>query len=208
MARLLYSWIILLLTFSSIIVAGIVRSSSGLFIIPFEEEFEWSRAEISLAFAVGLFTYGLSGPFMAAFVEIFGLKKMMIYSMSLLSCDLLFTFIMTEQWQLILIWGIIVGIGSGLFLTVLSAQVANRWFVSHRGLALGILTAATVTGQLVLLPVLAALIEKYNWQTVILFIFIIAIIMLILIVIFMKESPQSISINPLGGISSIKIENE
>lgn len=145
-----YSWVILIITFISIIVAGIVRSSSGVFIEPFEAEFSWSRANISLAFAVGLFLYGLSGPFMAAFVEIFGLKRVMVYSMGLLAVGLLATLYMKEQWQLILIWGVLIGVGSGLFLTVLSTQVANRWFSKHRGLAVGILTAATATGQLVL----------------------------------------------------------
>lgn len=202
MKKLHYSWIILFVTFVSIIVAGIIRSSSGLFIIPFEEQFNWSRATISLAFAVGLFMYGFSGPFMAAFVEIFGLKRMMMYSMALLACGLALTFVMTAQWQLIIIWGVIIGIGSGLFLTVLSTQIANRWFVRHRGLALGLLTAATATGQLVLLPVLAILIEKYNWQTAILLILILSIIMLFVILLFMKESPQSMAIKALGDFST------
>lgn len=198
MKKIHYSWIILIITFTSIIVAGIIRSSSGVFIEPFEEEFAWGRANISLAFAVGLFMYGFSGPFMAAFVEVFGLKRMMIYSMSLLAIGLSLTFIMTEQWQLIVIWGVVIGIGSGLFLTVLSTQVANRWFVKHRGLAVGILTAATATGQLVLLPILATLIDKYDWRQAILFILILALIMLIIILMYMKESPATINLAPLG----------
>lgn len=206
MKKIHYSWIILIITFSSIIVAGIVRSSSGIFILPFEEEFHWSRATISLAFAVGLFMYGFSGPFMAAFVEIFGLKKMMIYSMLLLSIGLSLTLVMTSAWQLITIWGFIIGIGSSLFLSVLSTHIANRWFVKHRGLALGILTAATATGQLILLPVLATLTDKFNWQFAILLILALAIIMLIVISLFMKESPSSISIKAYGDVSSINIE--
>ncbi len=148
MKKLHYSWIILIVAFFAIIVAGIIRSSSGVFIEPFEKEFNWSRPMISFAFAVGLFLYGFSGPFMAAFVERFGLKRVMLYSMALLAIGLSLTFIMNSSWQLILIWGVMIGIGSGLFLTVLSTQVANRWFVKRRGLAVGILTAATATGQL------------------------------------------------------------
>ncbi len=82
--RIHYSWFILLITFFSIIVAGIVRSSSGVFILPFENEFGWDRLLISIAFAINLLLYGISGPFMAALLEGFGLKKMMMFAMTTL----------------------------------------------------------------------------------------------------------------------------
>lgn len=198
MKKLHYSWIILVLTFFSIIVAGIIRSSSGVFIEPFEQQFSWDRPTISFAFAVGLFLYGFSGPFMAAFVERFGLKYIMIASMALLASGLVLTFVITTSWQLILIWGGIIGIGSSLFLTVLSTQIANRWFVKRRGLAVGILTAATATGQLVLLPVLASLVEHYTWRYAIGLILALSIIMLLFIVLFMKEWPRDAHTTAFG----------
>lgn len=193
-----YSWIILAVTFISIIVAGIIRSSAGVFIDPFEQDFGWSRPTISLAFAVSLFLYGFSGPFMAAFVEKYGLKRMMLGSMTLLSIALACTFFMQKEWQLILIWGVMMGIGSGLFLTVLSTQVANRWFVKRRGLAVGILTAATATGQLILLPVLATLVDRFSWQAAIILIFILSVLMIIIIAIFMRNYPIEKQIAPYG----------
>lgn len=203
MKKLHYSWVVLAVTFIAIIVAGIIRSSSGVFIDPFETEFGWDRPSISFAFAVGLVLYGFSGPFMAAFVDIFGLKKMMLYSMSILIVGLGLTFVMTSKWQLILIWGVMLGIGSGLFLTVLSTQVANRWFVKRRGLALGILTAATATGQLILLPVLASLVDNYSWRAAIGLIFVLAIAMIFLISIFMKSWPKDVGTTPYGSESLI-----
>lgn len=198
MKKLHYSWLILIVTFFSIIVAGIIRSSSGVFIKPFEQQFDWSRPIISFAFAVGLFLYGFSGPFMAAFVERFGLKRMMMMSMALLAVGLALTFVMTSAWQLIIIWGIIIGIGSGLFLTVLSTQIANRWFVKRRGLAVGILTAATATGQLVLLPILAALVENYTWRHAIGLILTLSVVMLLFIMLFIKEWPRDIGTTAFG----------
>ncbi|OMC88460.1 MFS transporter [Viridibacillus sp. FSL H7-0596] len=198
MKKVHYSWIILPVTFLSIIVAGIIRSSSGVFIDPFELEFGWNRPAISFAFAVSLFLYGFSGPFMAAFVEVFGLKRMMLYSMLTLSTGLALTFVMQSQWQLILIWGVMIGIGSGLFLTVLSTQIANRWFVKHRGLAVGILTASTATGQLILLPVLATIIDQYSWRYATGLIFILSLLILLLILLFMKDFPQDKGLLPYG----------
>lgn len=198
MRKIHYSWIILTVTFIAIIVAGIIRSSSGIFIDPFEMEFGWDRPTISFAFAICLFLYGFSGPFMAAFVDVFGLKRMMLYSMALLAVGLGLTFVMQSKWQLILIWDIMLGVGSGLFLTVLSTQVANRWFVKRRGLAVGILTAATATGQLILLPVLAAFVDNYSWRSAIALIFFLSIVMLVVIAIFMKSWPEEIGMAPYG----------
>ena len=206
MKKIHYSWVILAVSFLAIIVAGIIRSSSGVFIDPFEQQFGWSRTSISFAFALSLFLYGFSGPFMAAFVEKFGLKRMMIGSMTLLTIGLASTFIMRSEWQLMLIWGIMIGIGSGLFLTVLSTQVANRWFVKRRGLAVGILTAATATGQLILLPVLAWLVDTYSWKVAILLIFVLGLLMIIFIAILMRNYPREMGIGPYGQDNVIKEE--
>jgi MFS family permease len=196
--RIHYSWIILMISFFSIIVAGIVRSSSGVFIEPFEDEFGWDRSIISLAFAVGLFLYGISGPFMAALIEVLGLKKIMVLSMATLLTGTVLTFIMQHSWQLILIWGVIIGLGSGLFLTVLSPYVANRWFEKRRGLAVGILTASTATGQLILLPILAIIIDNYSWRWAIGLIMILSAIMLLILFLFMKNTPKDVGILPYG----------
>lgn len=196
--RIHYSWVILSITFFSIISAGIVRSSSGVFIVPFENEFGWDRSMISFAFATSLFLYGISGPFMAALIESIGLKKMMISAMLTLVVGVLLTYIMEKPWQLIFIWGIIIGLGSGLFLTVLSPYVANRWFEKRRGLAVGILTAATATGQLILLPILAIILETHSWRWAISLILILSLVMLIVILLFMKNSPVEMGILPYG----------
>jgi len=206
MRKVHYSWVVLAVTFIAIIVAGIIRSSSGIFLDPFESEFGWGRPTISFAFAVCLFLYGFSGPFMAAFVEVFGLKRMMLYSMAILTVGLALTFIMKTEWQLILIWGVMLGVGSGLFLTVLSTQVANRWFVKRRGLAVGILTAATATGQLILLPVLANFVENYSWRSAIALIFVLSLLMLIGIGSFMKSWPKDMGLTPYGEDKDISEE--
>lgn len=208
MKRIHYSWFILTVTFFSIIVAGIVMSSSGVFINPFENEFGWDRSVIALAFAISMFLYGISGPFMAALLDVIGLKKMMIVSMATLLTGLILTVIMNQSWQLIIIWGFIIGLGSSLFLTVLSPYVANHWFEKRRGLAVGILTASTATGQLILLPVLAAIIENYSWRPAIGLMMILSFIMLIIIFLFMKNTPKDVGILPYGLEEEIQENNE
>jgi len=196
--RIHYSWFILIITFFSIIVAGIVRSSSGVLIVPLENAFGWDRSLISMAFAINLLLYGISGPFMAALVEEIGLKKMMVLAMTTLFIGVLLTLFMAEPWQLMIIWGVIIGLGSGLFLTILSPYVANHWFEKRRGLAVGILTASTATGQLILLPLLAIIIEEFSWKWAIGFILILSFIMLVIILLFMKNSPKEIGLLRYG----------
>ena len=208
MKRIHYSWFILAITFFSIIVAGIVMSSSGVFIDPFENEFGWDRPVIALAFAISLFLYGISGPFMAALLEVIGLKKMMLISMATLLTGIMLTFIMNQSWQLIIIWGIIIGLGSSLFLTVVSPYVANHWFEKKRGLAVGILTASTATGQLILLPILATIIDNYSWRWAIGLIMILIFIMLIIIFLFMKNTPKDVGILPYGQEEDTQESNE
>ncbi|OZM56020.1 MFS transporter [Lottiidibacillus patelloidae] len=198
MKRIHFSWFILVITFFSIIIAGIIRSSSGVFIVPFEAEFGWDRSMISLAFALSLFLYGFSGPFMAALIEVLGLKKMMVYAMMTLIVGVFLTYFMDQSWHLIIIWGIIIGLGSGLFLTVLSPYVANYWFEKRKGLALGILTASTATGQLILLPLLAYIVENYSWRWAISLILIVSSFMFIIIILFMRNTPQEIGLLPYG----------
>ncbi|MEG0259065.1 MAG: MFS transporter [Lysinibacillus sp.] len=208
MQRVHYSWFILVITFFSIIVAGITMSSSGVFINSFESEFGWDRSFIALAFAISLFLYGISGPFMAALLEVIGLKKMMLIAMTTLLIGITLTLIMNQTWQFIFIWGIIIGLGSSLFLTVLSPYVANHWYEKKRGLAVGILTASTATGQLVLLPVLAMIIESYSWRWAIALIMLLSFVMLILILLFMKNKPKDVGLLPYGLEKEIKEKND
>lgn len=198
MKRIHYSWFVLAITFFSIIVAGITLSSSGVFIGPFEQEFGWDRSIIAMAFAISLFLYGISGPFMAALLEVIGLKKMMLAAMIILVIGISLTLLMQQAWQLMIIWGFIIGLGASLFLTVLSPFVANHWFEKRRGLALGILTASTATGQLVLLPILAMMIEHYSWRWAIALIIVLSSIMLMIIALFMKNKPMDVGLLAYG----------
>lgn len=198
MKRIHYSWFVLVITFFSIIVAGITLSSSGVFIGPFEQEFGWDRSIIAMAFAISLFLYGISGPFMAALLEVIGLKKMMLAAMLILVIGISLTLLMQQAWQLMIIWGFIIGLGASLFLTVLSPFVANNWFEKRRGLALGILTASTATGQLVLLPILAMIIENYSWRWAIALIIVLSSIMLMIILLFMKNKPMDVGLLAYG----------
>src|SRR5262245_22230822 len=140
--RLHYGWVVVAVTFVVMLGAAGVRSVPGVLILPLEQDFGWSRAALSLAIALSLFLYGLCGPFAAAVMERVGMRRMLMGALAMLGVAVALTTGMTAVWQLYLLWGLVVGLGTGAMAGWVAAAIANRWFVERRGLVVGILTAA------------------------------------------------------------------
>ncbi len=165
-ARLHYGWIVAGVTFLVLLVGAGVRATPGVMIVPWEREFGWSTATISAGVALNIFLYGMIGPFAVAIIERFGLRRSVCTTLVVLAIGTAATVLMREVWQMVLLWGLVVGAGTGMVANVLGATVAARWFGRHRGLVVGLLTASAATGQLVFLPVLAHLAEGPGWRAV------------------------------------------
>src|SRR6516162_8586960 len=164
--KLHYAWIVAGVTFLTLLVAAGLRATPGVLIVPLETEFGWSRATISFAIGLNIFLYGLIGPFAAAVMDRFGLRRTILAALACIAAGVALTTLMTRSWQLIVLWGVVVGTGSGATALVLGATVVARWFAARRGLVIGVLTASTATGQLIFLPALASLVENYGWRAV------------------------------------------
>jgi MFS family permease len=160
-----YGWVVVAVTFLVMLVTAGAIGAPGVFIGPLEKEFGWRVDEISAALAIRFALFGLMGPFAAAFMNRFGVRRVVLTALSIIASALLASLFMSEVWQLVLLWGVVVGIGTGLMAMVLGATVAMRWFSERRGLVLGLLTASTASGQLVFLPALAKLTEVYGWRS-------------------------------------------
>ncbi|GAA2306343.1 MFS transporter [Nonomuraea roseoviolacea subsp. roseoviolacea] len=158
------AWFVAAVAFVAILGAAGFRATPGVLISPLQEEFGWTKGTISLAVSVNLVLYGLTAPFAAALMDRFGMRRVVAAAMLLVATGSGLTVFMTASWQLVLLWGVFVGLGTGSMALVFAATVADRWFVRHRGLVTGVLTAAGATGQLVFLPVLAHLAEGPGWR--------------------------------------------
>jgi sugar phosphate permease len=197
-SRLHYSWIVAAITFLALLAAAGIRATPGVLIVPLEAEFGWTRASISLAVSVNLILYGFLGPFSAALVDRLGARITMLTAMATLAVGVSLTSLMTSQWQLVLLWGVVVGSGSGMMALALAATIVNRWFSQHRGLVMGVLTASTATGQLVFLPFLAAIVTNFGWRPAVLTIAGVGLLTLPLIAFFMRDRPADLGLTPLG----------
>lgn len=162
-----YAFVVVAVIFFSLLVSAGLRSTPSVLIVPLEQAFGWSRSTISLAAAIGIFLYGLAGPFAAAAMEHFGLRRVLIGALLLMAASSAASAFMTESWHLLLTWGVFSGIGSGAVAVVLGATIVNRWFTTRRGLMMDLLTASTATGNLLFLPVLAALAASGDWTRVV-----------------------------------------
>ncbi|KAF3885174.1 MULTISPECIES: MFS transporter [Nostocales] len=201
-----YGWIVAGLTFLSLLIAAGIRATPSVFMVPLEQEFGWSRATISFAISMNLILYGLIGPFAATVYGQLGIRRTMVFALAFLGVGVSLTTLMSQPWQLVLLWGVIVGCGTGVIALVLGAIVANRWFVERRGLVVGILTASTATGQLVFLPLLASIVERFGWRNAALTIAGVTFLIIPSIALFMRDRPSQIGLQPFGDTNETPLE--
>jgi MFS family permease len=193
-----YAWIVAAVTFLTLLAAAGIRATPSVLIVPLEDALGWSRGVISLAIAVNIALYGLMGPFAAALMQQIGVRRTVMLALALLVASIAASSFMTAPWQLVLSWGIAVGLGSGVTALVLGATIVNRWFNRHQGLVMGIITASTATGQLVFLPMLAAVAGRGGWRPVVWIVAAVAAAMIPLVALLLPETPESIGVRPFG----------
>jgi MFS family permease len=197
-----YGWVVLALSFLTTLVGAGIRSSPAVLIHPFELEFGWSRAAIAFAVSINLLLFGVAAPISGWLLDRFGPRRVMLASLSLLVLGVTGTTYMKEYWQLVLLWGVVVGLAAGGVGSVLSATVANRWFVSRRGLVLGILNSAGSTGQLIFIPLLMALIVFGGWRVGSWTLVGVALALIPFIFLFMRDDPADMGLKPYGSEDS------
>src|SRR5271155_4531297 len=183
--------------FTALITAGTV-GAPGVFIIPLQKEFGWTTAEISSALSIRFILFGLMAPFAAALMNRYGLRNVTLAALSTVVTALVISLTMTQVWQLILLWGVVVGIGTGMTALVLGATVAARWFGARRGLVVGILTASAATGQLVFLPLLAHLTERLGWRIALAMMCAMLGVAAFAVLMVMRDRPSDLGLRPFG----------
>jgi sugar phosphate permease len=193
-----YGWVIAAVTFIAMLTTSAALGLPGAMLQPLSKEFGWSTDQLSSVFAVRFALFGLLGPFAAMFISRFGLRRVMVTASVFIALSLSLATGITQLWQLFVLWGVLLGVGTGLTALVLGAMVASRWFTARRGLVVGLLAASTATGQLIFLPVAAWLIEHLGWRYAVIPVFIACIVVACLVLLFMQNSPKDVGLRPYG----------
>jgi MFS family permease len=196
--RFHYAWVIVAVTLLTLMAAQAVRAAPGIIIVPLEQEFGWDRAAISLAVGVSLLTFGIGGPLGGWLLERFGPRRLLLGGILLIGAGLLALINISELWQLYLVWGIVIGLGTGAAGQVASAAIAQRWFRTHRGLIVGLFGGATSAGQLVFVPMMAALTVGMGWRAAIALLLGAAAIAVVPLAILMRDRPSDVGQRAVG----------
>jgi MFS family permease len=193
-----YGWVMVGVTFfTSLISAGTV-GAPGVFIVPLQQEFGWTTAEISSALSIRFILFGLIAPFAAALLNRYGLRNVTLSALLIVASALVASLAMTQVWQLMLLWGVVIGTGTGMTALVLGATIAARWFAARRGLVVGILTASVATGQLVFLPLLAGITERMGWRVALALVCVMLSVAASAVLLLMRDRPGDVGLRPFG----------
>jgi len=196
--RFHYAWVVAAAIFLSLLVSAGVRSMPGVLMVPLEKDLHWDRATISASVSIGIMLYGLMGPFAAAIMQRFGVRRTILAALGLMAVSVASTTLVREPWQMMLSWGVLAGVATGTVANVLGATIVSRWFKSHRGLAMGLMAASVSTGQLVFLPLLAMLIDAVGWRTASLCVAAASLVVLPAVFFLVPERPSSVGLRALG----------
>lgn len=193
-----WPWVIAVASFLTLVGAAGFRSAPGVLMDPLHEEFGWSHGLIGSAVSVNLMLFGLISPFAAALMDRFGVRRVVATALTLVATGSGLTVFMTTSWQLLLLWGVVVGIGTGSMAMTFVATVTSRWFVARRGLVSGVLTAGSATGQLIFLPLLASLATHHGWRTAALAVSGAALVVVPVVLIVLRDHPHDLGITAYG----------
>ncbi len=196
--RVHYGWMIAGVTFLTMLVTAGAVGAPGVLILPLQKEFGWQNAEISSALGIRFLLFGLMAPFAAALINRFGMRRIALSALLLIAAGLLLSLAMTRVWELVLLWGVVIGLGTGLTALVLGVTVATRWFSTRRGLVTGLLTASSGTGQLLFLPLLASVSERLGWRPAVAMVCGALALTAFAVLAFMRDRPADVGQQPFG----------
>ncbi|MGV9803737.1 MFS transporter [Mycobacterium sp. NPDC003449] len=197
-ARIHWAWVVAAVSFVAILGAAGFRSIPGVLMNPLHHEFGWTHGTVGLAMSVNMLLYGLTAPFAAALMDRFGVRPVLTVALLLITAGSAGSIAMTASWQLVLLWGVLVGIGAGAISMGFVATVATRWFEQRRGLVTGVLTAASATGQLIFLPIVAAVTTQHGWRWASLIVAAAAVAVVPLVAVFLRDRPADKGLAPYG----------
>jgi MFS family permease len=200
--RIHWARVVAAVSFIAILGAAGFRSVPGVMMNPLHHEFGWSHGVVGLAMSVNMTLFGLTAPFAAALMDRFGVRPVLSAALLLIASGSALSVTMTASWQLVLLWGVLVGVGTGSISMGFVATVATRWFEARRGLVTGVLTAASATGQLIFLPIVAEVTTRHGWRWASLIVAAAALSVVPLVLVFMRNYPQDKGLTPYGWMAA------
>jgi sugar phosphate permease len=193
-----YAWVVAALTFLAMLVTSAALGLPGALMQPLSQEFGWSTTALSSVFATRFALYGLLGPFAAVVLMRYGVRAVVTLASVVIGVALLLGMFMHNLTEAFALWGVVLGIATGMTAMVLGATVVNRWFVQRKGLVMGLLAGSSATGQLIFLPLATWLIENHGWRAALFPVVAATAVVALLVVLLLRDSPADLGLLPYG----------
>ncbi len=206
--RLHPAWVVAAITTVTLLLAAAFRSTTGVLIYPIEMETGWSRNVTSGGASLNLIVYGIAAPFTAALMQVWGVRKTVCWSLVVVAAGGILTAFVSQPWQLWVLWGVLIGVGTGSMALTFGTIIANRWFFAHRSLVTGIFSAATAAGQVIFVPVISALANSIGWRSAVLVIGGLSLLNALAALWLLRDRPSQVGVAPLGASSAMQLEEE
>src|SRR5207248_9452426 len=128
----------------------------------------------------------------------FGPRRALLAGLAAIAIGLAFMQALTGLWQLYLVWGLLIGVGTGIASQVTGAAVAHRWFRTHRGIVIGLFGAATSVGQLIFVPAMMALTASDGWRSGIVLLLAATVVIAVPVLLFIRDRPGHFGTRAFG----------
>ena len=162
--KLYYGWWVLFgMVVAMVVAEGVTFGSFGAYVLPLEDHFGWSRAQVSLGFSVTVGVVGATAPLIGRLIDVVGPRRLMLIGAPLCCVSFVLLAFMSELWQ----WYVYMGISAislGCIAYIPAQALAVRWFDDHRAVATSLIGASVWMGQLVMLPLVQLLISRLGWE--------------------------------------------
>ena len=137
----------------------------GVVLLPMEEEFGWSRSQLSVAVLINMVVLSICQPVVGWVSDHFGPKRVLMLGATLVGLLLIPLSFVSQLWHVYVIYGVVGGIAFAATSPVNTTAMVSRWFTRHRGAALSLATSGTPFGQLLIVPVAVFVLSQADWQS-------------------------------------------
>ena len=161
---LLYGWPVLAGAFFAYAISAGFMHSYPVYLVAFLGEFGWGRAETSVAYSISQLMAGVSSPLIGTLVDRLGPRRLLAGGATLLVLGLAGSAGIGALWQVVVLYGFVMTLGSNCMGLVISVPIISRWFVRRRGLAISIVQSANGFGRAASAPLVQLLISLVGWR--------------------------------------------
>ena len=158
-------WVVVIAVMLALAVSSGGRFLFGIVLKPVSEEFGWSRTELSLAITISVIALSVLQPLVGILVDRFGSRPILLLGIVGVAAAMIPMTLVTSLWQVYVFYGLFAAFGFAATSPVNTTALVNGWFEKRRGLALSLATSGSAYGQLLIVPVVTAIMIWSSWRT-------------------------------------------